>query len=100
MSLTEPDASPAALVAAHRLAGLPRGVPCVLLGPRGLDGWYGYDFLDPTLDGGWARVFVATGQVLVAFLVVPVLVHAGGQRTGRFGGREGRPGRVAGPKNA
>ena len=44
----------------------------------GLDGWYVYDFLDPTLDGGWPRVFVATAQVLVAFLVVSVLVHVAG----------------------
>ena len=44
----------------------------------GLDGWYVYDFLDPTLDGGWPRVLVATGQVLAAFLAVSVLVHAAG----------------------
>jgi hypothetical protein len=44
----------------------------------GLDGWYVYDFLDPTLDGGWVRVLGATGQVLIAFLVVSLLVHAVG----------------------
>ncbi|TQJ60288.1 hypothetical protein FBY30_2552 [Arthrobacter sp. SLBN-83] len=44
----------------------------------GLDGWYVYDFLDPTLDGGWPKVLVATGQVLAAFLAVSVLVHAAG----------------------
>ncbi|WP_235008675.1 Pr6Pr family membrane protein [Arthrobacter sp. SLBN-122] len=44
----------------------------------GLDGWYVYDFLDPTLDGGWLRVLGATGQVLIAFLVVSLLVHAAG----------------------
>ncbi|UUL77662.1 Pr6Pr family membrane protein [Pseudarthrobacter sp. Fe7] len=63
----------------------------------GLDGWYVYDFLDPTLDGGWVRVFVATAQVLAAFLVVSVLVHAAGNArvalaAGRLPGRE----RVAG----
>ncbi len=44
----------------------------------GLDGWYVYDFLDPTLDGGWPRVLATTGQVLAAFLAVSVLVHAAG----------------------
>jgi hypothetical protein len=44
----------------------------------GLDGWYVYYFLDPTLDGGWPKVLVATGQVLIAFLAVSVLVHAAG----------------------
>ncbi|GHG55366.1 hypothetical protein GCM10012320_27170 [Sinomonas cellulolyticus] len=43
-----------------------------------IDGWYVYDFLDPTLDGGWAAVFVTTGEVLVAFLVVALLLHAAG----------------------
>lgn len=37
-----------------------------------------YDFLDPTLDGGWVRVLGSTGQVLVAFLVVSLMVHAVG----------------------
>ncbi|BCW79431.1 Pr6Pr family membrane protein [Arthrobacter sp. NicSoilC5] len=60
----------------------------------GLDGWYVYDFLDPTLDGGWARVFVSTTQVLVAFLVVSVLVHAAGNAraalaAGKAGGAGG-----------
>ncbi len=44
----------------------------------GLDGWYVYDFLDPTIDGGWPRVLATTGQVLAAFLAVAVLVHAAG----------------------
>jgi hypothetical protein len=44
----------------------------------GLDGWYVYDCLDPTLDGGWVRVLGSTGQVLVAFLVVSLMVHAVG----------------------
>lgn len=44
----------------------------------GLDGWYVYDFLDPTLEGGWVRVLASTGQVLVAFLVVSLLTHAAG----------------------
>ena len=44
----------------------------------GIDGWYVYDFLDPTLDGGWARVLGTTTQVLIAFLAVSVVVHAAG----------------------
>ncbi|WP_254703246.1 Pr6Pr family membrane protein [Pseudarthrobacter sp. C4D7] len=60
-------------------------------GRGALDGWYVYDFLDPTLDGGWARVFVATAQVLVAFLVVSVLVHAAGNaRSALAAGKGGR----------
>ena len=43
-----------------------------------IDGWYVYDFLDPTLEGGWQKVLVMTAQVLVAFLVVAVLVHLAG----------------------
>jgi hypothetical protein len=43
-----------------------------------LDGWYAYDFLNPTLDGGWSAVLVAAAEVLAAFLVVGVLVHAAG----------------------
>ncbi|MFF2344410.1 Pr6Pr family membrane protein [Pseudarthrobacter sp. NPDC058119] len=44
----------------------------------GIDGWYVYDFLDPTLDGGWPRVLATTGQVLAAFLAVSVLLHGAG----------------------
>ncbi|MGY3565147.1 Pr6Pr family membrane protein [Sinomonas sp. RB5] len=44
----------------------------------GIDGWYVYTFLDPTLDGGWPAVAATTGQVLAAFLVVAVLIHAAG----------------------
>jgi len=66
----------------------------------GLDGWYVYDFLDPTLDGGWARVFVSTAQVLVAFLVVSVLVNAAGNAraalaAGKAGGAGGARGAEA-----
>ena len=43
-----------------------------------LDGWYPYDFLNPTLDGGWSAVLVAAAEVLAAFLVVGVVVHAAG----------------------
>jgi hypothetical protein len=43
-----------------------------------IDGWYVYDFLDPTLEGGWQKVLVMTAQVLVAFLVVAVVVHLAG----------------------
>lgn len=44
----------------------------------GIDGWYVYDFLDPTLDGGWPAALTTTAQVLVAFLLFAVLVHAAG----------------------
>ncbi|MEW1805574.1 Pr6Pr family membrane protein [Pseudarthrobacter sp. NPDC080039] len=58
----------------------------------GLDGWYVYDFLDPTLDGGWPRVLVATTQVLFAFLVMSLLVHAAGNaRVSLSLGRSPRP---------
>jgi hypothetical protein len=43
-----------------------------------IDGWYVYDFLDPTLDGGWPAALTTTAQVLVAFLAIAVLVHAAG----------------------
>lgn len=43
-----------------------------------IDGWYVYDFLDPTLDGGWSAVLTTTAQVLVAFLVAALLVHFAG----------------------
>lgn len=57
----------------------------------GMDGWYVYDFLDPTLDGGWPRVLAATGQVLAAFLAVAVLVHAAGNaRVALATGKAGR----------
>ena len=44
----------------------------------GIDGWYVYDFLDPTLGGGWPAALTTTARVLVAFLVFAVLVHAAG----------------------
>lgn len=47
------------------------------------DGWYVYDFLDPTLPGGWPAALTTTAQVLVAFLVIALLVHLGGN--GRAG---------------
>ena len=43
-----------------------------------IDGWYVYDFLDPTLDGGWPAALTTTAQVLVAFLVIAFLVHVAG----------------------
>ncbi|MEK0157071.1 Pr6Pr family membrane protein [Arthrobacter oryzae] len=43
-----------------------------------IDGWYVYDFLDPTLEGGWPAALMTTAQVLVAFLLIAVLVHFGG----------------------
>ena len=45
----------------------------------GMDGWYVYDFLDPTLDGGWPAVLITTAEVLVAFLVAGLLVHLAGK---------------------
>lgn len=59
----------------------------------GLDGWYVYDFLDPTIDGGWPRVLGTTGQVLAAFLAVSVLVHAAGNaRVALAAGKAARAG--------
>lgn len=43
-----------------------------------IDGWYVYDFLDPTLDGGWPAALTTTAQVLVAFLIVAILLHVAG----------------------
>jgi hypothetical protein len=43
-----------------------------------IDGWYVYDFLDPTLEGGWPAALMTTAQVLVAFLLIALLVHFGG----------------------
>ena len=59
-----------------------------------IDGWYVYDFLDPTLDGGWSAVFVSTGQVLLGFLVVDVLVHVAVNLRVALGRRAEHPGRV------
>ncbi|HET8878115.1 MAG TPA: Pr6Pr family membrane protein [Arthrobacter sp.] len=44
----------------------------------GIDGWYVYDFLDPTLEGGWPAALTTTAEVLAAFLVVAVLLHVAG----------------------
>ena len=43
-----------------------------------IDGWYVYDFLDPTLDGGWPAALTTTAQVLVTFLVIATLLHGAG----------------------
>ncbi|GGH93402.1 Pr6Pr family membrane protein [Arthrobacter liuii] len=64
----------------------------------GIDGWYVYDFLDPTLDGGWARVLGATAQVLIAFLVASLLVHAAGNA--RVALATGRQSRQKGPRSS
>jgi len=40
-----------------------------------ITGWYPYDFLNPTLPGGWGVVLVTAGIVLVAFLIVGAVVH-------------------------
>jgi hypothetical protein len=56
-----------------------------------IDGWYVYDFLDPTLDGGWIAMLTVIAEVLVAFLVVALLVHfAGNWRVALAAGRERR----------
>lgn len=44
----------------------------------GIDGWYVYDFLDPTLKAGWPGALSTTAEVLVAFLVAGLLVHLAG----------------------
>ena len=43
-----------------------------------VDGWYVYDFLDPTLEGGWPAALASIARVLVAFLVIAALVHLAG----------------------
>ena len=55
-----------------------------------VDGWYVYDFLDPTLDGGWPAVLARTAQVLVAFLVVTILLHVTGNARAALAARHGR----------
>lgn len=56
-----------------------------------IDGWYVYDFLDPTLDGGWIAMLTVIAEVLAAFLVVALLVHfAGNWRAALAAGRERR----------
>ena len=64
----------------------------------GADGWYVYDFLDPTLDGGWPRVLAATGEVLAAFLAVALLVHAAGNARAMLAA--GKPGRAKVPRSS
>ncbi|MEO5780461.1 Pr6Pr family membrane protein [Arthrobacter sp. PAMC25284] len=54
-----------------------------------LDGWYVYDFLDPTLAGGWPAALTTTAQVLAASLVMALLVHLTGN--GRAALAAGRP---------
>lgn len=54
-----------------------------------ITGWYPYDFLNPTLPGGWGAVLPMTGIVLVAFLAISIIVHLlGNVRAGRT---EGEP---------
>jgi len=55
-----------------------------------IDGWYVYDFLDPTLEGGWSAVLTTTAQVLVAFLVVALLVHFAGNLRAAIAARHER----------
>ena len=52
-----------------------------------VDGWYVYDFLDPTLDGGWPAALATTALVLAAFLVVAVLLHLAGNARAALAGR-------------
>ncbi|MDN4645392.1 Pr6Pr family membrane protein [Arthrobacter sp. PsM3] len=54
-----------------------------------IDGWYVYDFLDPTL-GGWPAALTTTAQVLVAFLIVAVLLHVAGNARSALAVRHGR----------
>ena len=55
-----------------------------------IDGWYVYDFLDPTLDGGWPAALATTAQVLVAFLVIAFVVHAAGNGRAALAAGHGR----------
>lgn len=55
-----------------------------------IDGWYVYDFLDPTLDGGWPAALTTTAQVLVAFLIVAVVLHVAGSARAALAVRHGR----------
>lgn len=52
-----------------------------------ITGWYPYDFLNPTLPGGWGVVLVTAGIVLVAFLIVGAVVHLLGNVRSVTGGR-------------
>jgi hypothetical protein len=52
-----------------------------------IDGWYVYDFLDPTLDGGWPAALASVAQVLVAFLLIASLVHFAGNTRAAPGNR-------------
>ncbi|MFJ6077372.1 Pr6Pr family membrane protein [Pseudarthrobacter sp. NPDC092419] len=52
----------------------------------GMDGWYVYDFLDPTLEGGWSAVLITTAEVLFAFLLAGLLVHLAGNLRAGHGG--------------
>ena len=66
-----------------------------------IDGWYVYDFLDPTLEGGWPTVLAMTAQVLVTFLVVALLVHlAGNGRAALAAPRTGPQVRQPAPQQA
>jgi hypothetical protein len=56
----------------------------------GIDGWYVYDFLDPTLEGGWTAVLTTTAQVLAAFLAAGVLVHLAGNWRATLAAARGR----------
>ena len=56
------------MVASAHVARIPCRFPRLLVGAGAIDGWYVYDFLDPTLEGGWPAALMTTAQVLVAFL--------------------------------
>jgi len=62
-----------------------------------LDGWYVYDFLDPTLEGGWAAALTTTAEVLAAFLVAAVLLHVAGNARAGLTTEPGRAPRSGGP---
>lgn len=56
----------------------------------GIDGWYVYDFLDPTLAGGWPAALTTTAQVLAAFLVAAVFLHVAGNVRASLASPQGR----------
>jgi len=56
----------------------------------GIDGWYVYDFLDPTLDGGWPAALTTTAEVLLAFLAVAVLLHVAGNARSSLAAAHGK----------
>lgn len=48
-------------------------------------GWYPYDFLDPTVNGGWSSVAITIGVMVLGFLLIAAALIGLGKtmRTGR-----------------